>query len=190
MQPALSKTNSRDRLQALLPQLFNPQALVGDTFLRLQIDGLGPTGGHRTGTTIAIPLEYVEETKTLTGDQITPMPNLPPYMLGLIATKGQVFWAISLSHLWNLESDWQNRQQYEVAVIRLPEETDSENWVGLIIPKIRGTLRVPSTAMGAIDPAIPCPIPRDQLQGMISQDDKPLWVIDIHQLRQVLEPSP
>jgi positive phototaxis protein PixI len=181
MQPALSKTNSRDRLQALLPQLFNPQALVGDRFLRLQID--------RAGTMVAIPLEYIEETKTLTGDQITPMPNLPPYMLGLIATKGQVFWAISLSHLWNLEPDWQNRQQYEVAVIRLPEETDSENWVGLIVPKIRGTLRVPSTAMGPIDPAMDCPIPRDQLQGMISQDDKPLWVIDIDQLRQVLEPA-
>jgi positive phototaxis protein PixI len=182
MQPALSKTNSRDRLQALLPQLFNPQVLVGDRFLRLQID--------RTGTTIAIPLEYIEETKTLNGDQITPMPNLPPYMLGLIASKGQVFWAISLAHLWNLESDWQNRQQYEVAVIRLSEETESENWVGLIIPKIRGTLRVPSTAVGAIDPATPCPIPRDQLQGVISQDDAPLWVIDIHQLRQILEPSP
>jgi positive phototaxis protein PixI len=179
MQPGLSKTNSRDRLQALLPQLFNPQVLEGDRFLRLQID--------RAGTTIAIPLEYIEETKILTGDQITFMPNLPPYMLGLIATKGQVFWAISLSHLWNLEFDWQNRQQYEVAVIRLPEETDSENWVGLIIPKIRGTLRVSGTAMEAIDPAMDCPIPRDQLQGMISQDDKPLWVIDIDQLRQVLE---
>jgi positive phototaxis protein PixI len=182
MQPALSKTSSLDRLQALLPQLFNPQVLVGDTFLRLQID--------RAGTTIAIPLEYIEETKTLNGDQITPMPNLPPYMLGLIATKGQVFWAISLPHLWNLEPDWQNRQQYEVAVIRLSEEADIENWVGLIIPKIRGTLRVPSGAIGAIDPAIPCPIPRDQLQGMILQDNKPLWVIDIDQLRQVLEAAP
>jgi positive phototaxis protein PixI len=182
MQPALSKTNSRDRLQALLPQLFNPQAMVGDTFLRLQID--------RAGTTIAIPLDYIEETKTLNGDQITPMPNLPPYILGLITTKGQVFWAISLSYLWNLESDGQNRQQYEVAVIRLSEETDTENWVGLIIPKIRGTLRVASNAMEAIDPAMPCPIPKDQLQGMIAQDGKPLWVINIHQLRQILEPSP
>jgi positive phototaxis protein PixI len=181
MQPALSKTNSRDRLQALLPQLFNPQVLVGDTFLRLQID--------HVGTTIAIPLEYIEETKTLNGDQISPMPNLPPYMLGLITTKGQVFWAISLSHLWNLETDWQNRQQYEVAVVRLPEETDSENWVGLIVPKIRGTLRVPSQSMGAIDPTLPCPIPIDQLQGMISQDGNPLWVIDVHQLRQILEPT-
>jgi positive phototaxis protein PixI len=180
MQPALAKTNSRDRLQALLPQLFNPQVLVGDTFLRLQID--------RVGTTIAIPLEYIEETKTLNGDQISPMPNLPPYMLGLIATKGQVFWAISLSHLWNLEPDWQNRQQYEVAVVRLSEETDTENWVGLIVPKIRGTLRVP--AMEAIDPALPCPIPSDQLQGMISQDGNPLWVIDVHQLRQILESTP
>jgi positive phototaxis protein PixI len=182
MQPALSKTNSRDRLQALLPQLFDPQLLVGDRFLRLQVDP--------AGTTIAIPLEYIEETKTLNGDQITPMPNLPPYLLGLIASKGQVFWAVSLAHLWNLESGWQNRQQYEVAVVRLPEETEGENWVGLIVPKIRGTLRVPSTAMGSIDPAMPCPIPRDQLQGMISQDDQPLWVIDIHQLRQGLEPSP
>jgi positive phototaxis protein PixI len=182
MQPALSKTNSLDRLQALLPQLFNPQVLLGDRFLRLQID--------RAGTTIAIPLEYIEETKTLNGDQITPMPNLPPYMLGLITTKGQVFWAISLPHLWNLEPDWQSRQQYEVAVIRLAEEADTENWIGLIVPKIRGTLRVPSSAMGAIDPAIACPIPRDQLQGMIFQDDKPLWVIDIDQLRQVLEAAP
>jgi positive phototaxis protein PixI len=183
MQPALVQTNSRDRLQALLPQLFDPQSLVGDRFLRLQID--------RTGTTIAIPLEYIEETKTLNGDQITPMPNSPTYLLGLIASKGQVFWALSLAHLWNLEPDWQHRrQQYEVAVVRLPGETEGENWVGLIVPKIRGTLRVDGAAVGAIDPAIPCPIPHHQLQGLISQEDQPLWVIDIDQLRQNLEPSP
>jgi positive phototaxis protein PixI len=193
MQPATSaRTNSRDRLQALLPQLFNQQKLVGDTFLRLQLDGLGPTGGHGAGTMIAIPLNYIEETKTLNGDQITTMPNLPPYILGLMAAKGQVFWAISLTQLWNLAPDWQNRQQYEVAVIRLNADTEpgddpaADSWVGLVVPKIRGTLRVPSSAMGAIDPHH-CPIPIAQLLGMISHDDNPLWVLNIDSLRQSLE---
>jgi hypothetical protein len=44
--------------------------------------------------------------------------------------------------------------------------------------------------MGAIDPTLPCPIPIDQLQGMIPQDGNPLWVIDVHQLRQILESTP
>jgi positive phototaxis protein PixI len=55
-----------DRLQALLPQLFNPSMTEGEAFLRMQLS---------EAITVAIPLNRIEETHLLPQTQITPMPN-------------------------------------------------------------------------------------------------------------------
>ena len=64
----MSSLTTTDRLQELLPQLFNTQKLEGDYYLRFQltdeISGL-------------INLKYVQESLTIKGDRITAVPNLP-----------------------------------------------------------------------------------------------------------------
>jgi positive phototaxis protein PixI len=184
------------RLQALLPQLFSPLDLSGEAFLQLQMDS--------QGTRVALPLEDIEETKTLSLEQITPMPNLPPHMLGLMASKGQVFWAVSLPLLWQIPTESNRRQDCEVVVVRTAgasaggSATDqrpltsepaalSESFVGLVVPKILSTLRVPAVQIRPMRAAIsmaqtrpPCPI--DQLQSIIAQPGGELWVIDLPQL--------
>ena len=132
------------RLQQLLPELFNPKPVSGEQFLRLQLT---------PDLTIALGLSWVEETLLISPQQVTPMPNMPPHVLGLMSSKGQVFWAVNLVQLLGLATVLESSQQYEVVVIRtLPRETDqAENgmtnpyetlFLGLVVPRIKGTIRL------------------------------------------------
>ncbi len=156
MQPSPSVASS-DRLKQLLPELFNPSLPSGQQFLRLQ---LSPE------LTIAIELTWVEESLQLPTQMVTPIPNMPPSVLGLMSSKGQVFWAVNLAEQLNLPIALKPSQYYEIVVIRTstddamasdvsgqrPDRGDTaegqtgslgeQQFLGLVIPKIRGPIRL------------------------------------------------
>lgn len=127
-----------ERLQQLLPELFNPQPVAGEQFLRLQL---------MPDLTIAIALSWVEETLLISPQAVTPIPNMPAHVLGLMSAKGQVFWAIHLTQLLELPVILAPSQHYEVVMMRaLPAESSQtasgDLFLGLIVPKIRGSIRL------------------------------------------------
>ncbi|MEM9907065.1 MAG: chemotaxis protein CheW [Cyanobacteria bacterium P01_D01_bin.44] len=146
MQTSQSLTPA-ERLGQLLPELFNPTLPSGEQFLRLQLT---------SEMTIALSLDWVEESLQLSPQLVTPIPNMPPSVLGLMSSKGQVFWAINLAQLLDLPVVQAPSQSYEIVVIRtLPmgvEQVSDESFVktdsldamflGLVVPKIRGTIRL------------------------------------------------
>ena len=146
MQTAQSLTPV-DRLQQLLPELFNPAPPAGQQFLRLQLTA---------DLTIALALDWVEESLQINTQLVTPIPNMPPSVLGLMSSKGQIFWAINLTGLLELPIETALTQYYEVVVIKaLPidsypnpnqgyptPETGNELFLGLVVPKIKGTIRL------------------------------------------------
>ncbi len=146
MQTAQSLT-SADRLQQLLPELFNPAPSAGEQFLRLQLTA---------ELTIALDLDWVEESLQIDTQSVTPIPNMPPSVLGLMSSKGQIFWAINLVELLELPVALPSTQHYEVVVIRaLPagalqplsqgwdsSEAGNELFLGLVVPKIKGAIRL------------------------------------------------
>lgn len=144
MQPSPSLASS-DRLKQLLPELFNPTLSPGQQFLRLQ---LSPE------LIVAIELTWVEESLQLPTQMVTPIPNMPPSVLGLMSAKGQVFWAVNLTEHLNLSIVLKPSQYYEVVVIRTRVANDTANeqtqgiseqqFLGLVIPKIRGPIRLSS----------------------------------------------
>ncbi|NEQ52149.1 MAG: chemotaxis protein CheW [Leptolyngbya sp. SIO3F4] len=130
-----------DRLQQLLPELFNPKTVSGEQFLRLQLT---------PDLTIALALSWVEETLLVSPQFVTPMPNMSSHVLGLLSSKGQVFWTVNLVQLLNLPVVLEPSQYYEVVVIRtLSVETaqgamgsQGDMFLGLVVPKIRGSIRL------------------------------------------------
>ena len=128
-----------DRLQQLLPELFSPATVVGEQFLRLQ---LAPD------LTIAVALSWVEETLLVSPQWVTPIPNMPPHVLGLISSRSQAFWVINLVQLLNLPIALAPSQNYEVVVIRtlaqeMPEAASAgELFLGLVVPIFWGSGRL------------------------------------------------
>lgn len=161
------------RLQQLLPELFNPQSVVGEQFLRLQLT---------SDLTMVLALSWVEETLLVSPQWVTPMPSMPSHVLGLMSSKGQVFWVINLPQLLGLPGALESSQYYEVVVIRalpmetVPENSDSELYLGLVVPKIRGSIRLSLEDIASPTHDVEASL-RPYLSGQVVLSDPPIFVL-------------
>lgn len=51
---------------------------------------------------VVVPMTYVREAMSRSLQHLTPMPEMPPYVLGLMHRQAQVLWAIDLAQLLNV----------------------------------------------------------------------------------------
>lgn|GEM_PF-300827 len=134
----MSGLTTTDRLKELLPQLFSEQKAEGDYYLRFQLT---------EQISALIELKYVQESLTIQGDRITPIPNLPEYVVGLMSSRNQVFLAMDLAHLIGLPPETVNLRQYQTIIVRDRAITDNSqndqvNLFGLTVKRIEGIARI------------------------------------------------
>lgn len=70
-----------------------PQKPSGDAYLKFQLT-------PQTSAVFATP--YVQEAVVLPARRLTPMPNMPPCMLGLMNRRSRVMWVVDLAQLLGL----------------------------------------------------------------------------------------
>ncbi|MGD1896194.1 MAG: chemotaxis protein CheW [Phormidesmis sp.] len=168
------------RLKQLLPELFDPKPVSGQQFLRIQLSAK---------LTVAVALAGVEESLQLPAQLITPLPNMADSVIGLMSSKGRDFWADDLLSLLNLPIALRAAQSYEIVVIRTPPDSDAafaasggdlsaqaERFLGLIVPQIRGPIRLSSaeitSAADEVEPGL-----RPFLSGQAVIEDGPVFVL-------------
>ncbi len=169
-----------DRLQQLLPELFNPQQPTGDLYLKFQ---LGPQ------IQAAISLQRVVETLLLPTESMTPIPNMPSAVLGLMSSKGKVFWAVDLAHLLELSGERMRSRRYEMIVVQTlpanslgsPNLGSETPLLGLSVQQIRGTLRLTADALESpVGECAPELLP--YLQGRVWEEGQELMVLSVEAL--------
>lgn len=171
--PVPQTTKPSDRLQQLLPQLFEVDQRIGDPFLRLQVTA---------DTAMALPLSSVEETQLLSPREITPMPNMPNHILGLMRVKGQVLWLASLAHLLGLATEVERSYRYETIVLRLTAApsmnaaSEADLFFGLAVQKIKGSMRLTRDAIAPIGANVPAAL-RPFLSGQVSHDQATILIL-------------
>ena len=134
---------SLDRLQVLLPEVFNPKPQTGELYLKFDLG---------SSLSAAISLGQIVETLRIPVQSITPIPNMPPCTLGLIGSQGKIFWAIDLAQLLGVSQEKFRSRQYDIIVVEaLPitqlDKTDFDNdaevlLLGLSVQQIQRTLRL------------------------------------------------
>lgn len=125
----MSSLTTTDRLKELLPQLFNTQEFKGNNYLRFELTA---------EITALIDLQYVQESLTINNDEITVVPNLPEYVMGLMSSHNQVFLAIDLAHLMGFAPTTVNLRQYQAIVI---QDTSQMNLWGFAVKRVLGISR-------------------------------------------------
>lgn len=103
-----------------LQELHNPE---GDLFLRFYIE---------SGQEFALPAQGIREVLALAPDQITPIPNVSPVLMGVLNLRGQVVWVTDigqfLGHAKPLDTDCQ-----EISIIAIES---NDIIVGLAVDKV------------------------------------------------------
>ena len=119
-----------------------------------------------------LPMGQAQEAIAIPTRRVTPMPNMPACILGLLNHKSRVFWVVDLPLLLGLSTGVLNTQQYNIAIIR-----SGKTPLGLVVPEIQGVVRL---ASNEIQPAVGETLPElaPYLQGYLMQSQEILWVLD------------
>lgn len=177
----MSQTSSISRLQELLPQLFQSTQLPGDPYLRCQLT---------PEVNALLSMAYVQESLLVPGEQITPIPNMPPFAIGLMNSRDRVFFAIDLAQQLGLSSPLVYARQYHTIVIRVsqflsqPSVSDRELLLGLVVNRVQGITRVISDEMRSRSGAAHSPqgdFPPSltpYIRGFVLEKDQQLLVLD------------
>jgi positive phototaxis protein PixI len=82
-----------------------PQKPAGEAYLKFQLT-------RQTSAVFATP--HVQEAVVLPARRLTPMPNMPPCMLGLMNRRSRVMWVIDLAQLLGLPNPDAPNLQYNL----------------------------------------------------------------------------
>jgi positive phototaxis protein PixI len=119
-----------------------------------------------------LPTRQVQEAITLPAARITPMPNQPPALLGLINRRSQVLWVADLALLLGLPGAYASTQQYNLVIVQTGSLV-----MGLRVQGVDGIL---STTPQQVQPT-PLHLPPGLvpfLRGCVLQASEVLLVLD------------
>ncbi|MEM9804244.1 MAG: chemotaxis protein CheW [Cyanobacteria bacterium P01_D01_bin.56] len=165
-------------VSALAHRLTQPEKLSGTACLSFQLNEQTPA---------IFSMNQVQEVIVVPSQQITPMPNMSPCVLGLSTRRSRVMWLVDLSHMLLSTPLPNNVRNYNVVIIRVPQVLQQQNMLmatahsqallGLIVPKVRGVVRFSPDLIqkpqGHFAPSLaPC------LRGCLLQQNEMLLVLD------------
>ena len=178
----MTSLTTKDRLKELLPELFSEQNLKGDSYLRLQLN---------SQLLALIDLNQVQESFVIPSREITTIPNVPDYVLGLMTSRSEVFFALDLAHLIGLSPEIINCRQYQVIVVKTSaadessketsEQSDNPSFLGLVVNRILGVSRIIDDDFKPLDGDI-LDILRPFARGSVKRQDNKYILLDIKSL--------
>jgi twitching motility protein PilI len=140
-----------------------PQKALKDSYLKFQ---LCPQ------TFAVLSMRHVQEAIVLPARRLTPMPNMPACILGLMNRRSRVLWVVNLAQLLGLPTLDMAVQQYNLVIIQA-----SSVLLGLAVQKVEGITwfeaDIIQSPLGQVAPGI---VP--YLSGCVLQQQAIVLVLD------------
>ena len=178
----MASSTTTDRLKELLPELFSEQNIEGDSYLRLRLN---------SELSALVDLNQVQESLVVPSREITTIPNVPEYILGLMTSRGEVFLALDLAHMIGLPPEIVNCRQYQVIVVKTSfadeaqtsasEQSNNSSFLGLVVNRILGVSRIISDEFESFNRDIPETL-KPFIQGSVRQQENQYLLLDIKSL--------
>ncbi|NES81123.1 MAG: purine-binding chemotaxis protein CheW [Moorea sp. SIO2B7] len=144
-------------------QSSQSQRNLGDPYLRLQLN---------EQTAAALPMEQSEKVIFVPVSRITPIPNMPNCVLGLLNQSNRVFWVVDLAHMLDLKPLDTDAQKYNIVIVRVGTIP-----LGLVVRDVKGVIRViEDSIQSPIGTVAPSLVP--YLQGCLFQKKGVLLILD------------
>lgn len=144
----------------------------GDRYLKFHLEPQTPA---------ILAMEHVQEVIIIPSRRITPMPNMPECVLGLLNRRNRVLWMIDLAQMLGLQPFGNNSQQYNVVIIQVKQIT-----LGLLVQEVKGVTHFGANLIQApMELVTSALIP--YLYGCIFQEQELLLVLNAEAI--VISPS-
>ncbi|ELR96848.1 chemotaxis protein CheW [Gloeocapsa sp. PCC 73106] len=99
-----------------------------ETYLHLQIN---------QSTQVILPMTETQEVVVIGINKLTPIPNMPAFVLGLLNQRSQVVWVIDLAAMFNFTPLNLEQPNCNIAIIRIGKKT-----LGLAVEEIKGIMQI------------------------------------------------
>lgn len=136
---------------------------IQQPYLKLELD---------RNTPAVLPMNNTQEVLRIKRDRITPIPNMPDCVFGLLNQRSRIFWIVDLAQLLDIQPLDRSFQEYNLVIIQTKETS-----LGLAVPSIKGVIRFSlediQSPVGNVDPGL---VP--YLQGCVLQEKSVLLVLD------------
>jgi len=105
-----------------------PTQSAGDGYLKFRLNAQTPA---------VFSMRSVQEAIVLPTRRLTPMPNVPPAMMGLMNRRSRVIWVVDLAQLLELSILDFNAQQHSIILIQVGSIP-----LGLAVQEVEGMVRL------------------------------------------------
>ncbi|MDG2991875.1 chemotaxis protein CheW [Candidatus Synechococcus calcipolaris G9] len=135
----------------------------GEAYLRLQLSD---------SLSAILPMQQTQEVLVVPSLRLTPMPNMPPPVIGLLNHRNRVVWVVDLPHLLDLPSLPMDMPQQTIAIVRVDQQP-----LALAVSQIRGVIRLMPDAIQSPVGTVPAALV-PYLSGCCLLDSEMLLVLD------------
>jgi positive phototaxis protein PixI len=130
--------------QAILLDTSPVDKRAGEVYLHIQLD---------EETEAALPMKAIQEVVVAPMERITPLPNMPAYVIGLLNQRSRICWSIDLPQFLQLTPLSSDRPELSLVILH-----QDRHMLGLAFQQIFGTIRLAAEAIqspiGAVSPGI------------------------------------
>ena len=154
------------RIQASLQELFKANLAPGDAYIRFQLT---------SEIKALLSMKQVEESLVVEADKITPLPNMPQSVIGMMNSRNRVFCVFDLAQLLSLPSGVISCRQYQIIVLQTASVQPI--YMGLAVTSIQGIVRLPKTQIKSFFENFPYSI-APYLYGAVQEEETIIPVLD------------
>lgn len=157
---------------------LNPSALVlpterpqkvGDAYLKFRLD---------LHTPAVLLMKQVQEVIVLPANRLTPMPNMPACVMGLMNRRSRILWVIDLPQLLGLQYSYFYTQQYNLVILRTGTIA-----LGALVQRVEGMVWLPKEQVLAPTNHVPSHLVA-YLRGCVLQEREITLVLDAEAILQ------
>lgn len=170
----MPSTTSKTNALALRPNIPQKNKNQGETYLKFKLNQQTPA---------LLAMSQAQEVILLPPNRLTSMPNMPPFVLGLMNRRSRAIWVINLAQMLGLNETLTTGQQYNVIIIR-----NGSVYLGVVVQSVEGVIRLTQesiqSAQGQISSGL---VP--YLRGCTLSETEILLVLDAEGIIRSLQES-
>lgn len=149
-----------------ISQVAPPTKPTGDRYLSFYLNRQTPA---------LLLMEYAQEVIIVPTSRLSPMPNMPECVLGLLNRRNRVLWVVSLAQLLELPASESSDRQYQIIIIHVEQVK-----LALVVQSVEGVRYFPYQNSQAPTELFASLAP--YLSGCIAQGDETLIVLDAEKI--------
>lgn len=147
-------------------QIAPPIKPIGDRYLSFYLDRQTPA---------LLLMEYAQEVIIVPTTRLSPVPNMPGCVLGLLNRRSRILWVVNLAQLLNLSASEPIDRQYQIIIIHVKQVK-----LGLVVQSVKGVTHFPPQSSQA--PTELFTRFASYVSGCIPQGDEMLIVLDAEKI--------